>query len=400
MIKKFITTVLTVALLFSAVTVYADTEISLDTKNEEAQIKEVISDFFLVKATSFKGEGKGDFTSYFCSSKDIKTDEKYFSEKETYFKALYKNADVSFKYYNNTTTFESVEIEKDMVNIIVYDLVEYYDNNGNGQSSAIGTRYNILMMNEEGTWKIKNIYSQYDEFDEAFYDSGFDLNRLLSELSKSGDFLEQNAVDNVKQDGSGSKSLYAWSYGRTQAATYAYNYALSYCTLFDSHSSDCQNFASQCVWYGYLIMNGGTFNSNTIETRISPMVYRTSADWYQTGPSTGYVTYSWQNVDGFGTLIGSSSTSREGPGGWINTDSVCYAQKGDVLQYHNSDPNDYVHSYVVYNVTNSSGSQVFSSIYVCAHSDERRNVKLSTLFTYNTTNLNRFRTIRMSVGHY
>lgn len=207
-------------------------------------------------------------------------------------------------------------------------------------------------------------------------------------------------TDNIKME-SALDQLNLINISRNNAANYALTYSSnssgtsSYNSLFEYfEDNNCQNFASQCVWKGL----DGVNDSTHIQNASSPMV--TSGNtWYQKGDG-GQTTLSWNNVDEFANLIWRSGATTTGPYGWYNTDSVCNAEKGDILQYHNDNPDDYIHSFVVNTANGTAGSRTFSDLYVCAHTNNRRNVQLSTLFTYNQTNLNRFRTVRIIGGYY
>ena len=104
---------------------------------------------------------------------------------------------------------------------------------------------------------------------------------------------------------------------------------------------------------------------------------------------------SWTGTISFGDLIDSSNTKRPGPYGWTENGMVKYAEKGDILQYYNYTPGDWDHSYVVCGVTGTYGARTFDNIFICAHTTDRLNTKLSDIWAYNDTNLAKFRTIRI-----
>jgi len=157
---------------------------------EDDAITETLLDFFRVLSDSYINNDNGTLSMYFAKASDMETDEDYFLEKQIYEKALYKSADVVFEQYYNNTTIESIQRNDNTAKAIVYNLVTYTDKNGNGQDSSVGTRYDISLIKEDEDWKILKIYAQYDEFDETHYDTGFDLDELLSELGDSNLFLE------------------------------------------------------------------------------------------------------------------------------------------------------------------------------------------------------------------
>lgn len=158
--------------------------------SDEDAIAEALTDFFSVLSDSFVKNDNGTLSDYFAKTSDLDTDEDYFLEKQLYERALYKSADVEFEQYYNNTTIESIERKENTAQVTVYDLVTYTDKNGDGQDSSVGTRYQISLIKEDEDWRILKIFAQYDEFDETYYDIGFDLDKLLSELGDSNVFLE------------------------------------------------------------------------------------------------------------------------------------------------------------------------------------------------------------------
>ncbi|NTU99378.1 hypothetical protein HGA64_05260 [Candidatus Falkowbacteria bacterium] len=137
--------------------------------------------------------------------------------------------------------------------------------------------------------------------------------------------------------------------------------------------SDCQNFASQCVWYGF----GGTNSSTNINSKDFPMIGSGTRAWYQT--ATQYDdSLSWINVISFADYVSSSSTSTRGIFGWINNNNLSYAEVGDTIQIYSSSQGWY-HTYVVNAVTGTSGSRTNSNIWVCAHTSNRNNERLDTV---------------------
>ena len=81
------------------------------------------------------------------------------------------------------------------------------------------------------------------------------------------------------------------------AATYAKNYAKDYNPYYHAFSSDCTNFASQCVLEGKCLMDGDSKNSPKKKGNI----VNTSSKWYYLsgGDQNNYVcTTSWCRCSG------------------------------------------------------------------------------------------------------
>ncbi len=99
--------------------------------------------------------------------------------------------------------------------------------------------------------------------------------------------------------------------------------------------------------------------------------------WQERGTS-GADCSEWYNVDSFAGLLHDSTTSIEGPFGDYRNDVIC-CEQGDVVQYYDSSPSDYIHSWVANDVDGQYGSRTQSNIYVSAHTTNRFNVLLSSL---------------------
>jgi len=180
----------------------------------------------------------------------------------------------------------------------------------------------------------------------------------------------------------------ASNYGKTYSddAGYVrtnYNYPAFYewCTTDNNGDglpdhSDCQNFASQCVWSGF----GGT--NSGIESHVQPMVKDVSgaADWWCDGSSSGGYTgtnWSWTGCTQFRDMaISNRSYDKIGVQGYS-------APRSEVdladLVYHW--PN-YEHVLVVVGRSDTNGNGVldYAEIYVSAHSYNHCNYPLHDVY--------------------
>lgn len=174
-----------------------------------------------------------------------------------------------------------------------------------------------------------------------------------------------------------SALLWTASYDRSRASSYATTYATSYNGNFNSWSSDCQNFGSQCVWYGF----GGTNTLAAIQNKSKPMVpspANTAEQWWQNGTLGGTdPAWHWTGVVAFRDHIYDWAKSY-GVFGSITTGSVANTEKGDIIQIKNSSGTWY-HTYIVDYVSGTYGSRTSSNIWVCAHTTNRNHTQLSTL---------------------
>lgn len=360
-------------------------------KQEEIQVTAVIEGLFESKLNHLKGL---EISFYEFFTNKTNRDAIYFSDRQVFTKELYKREGIDIDSMNIVLVYSDIKINNLSASIEFYENFNYIYNNGNGIPSGFGTIYNAYLKKlKDGTWRIEKIISN-DEFDHEYYDKGFSLQKVLDQLylpvyrneleDKKSSMILEKKISQIES----ISSLPFTSYNTSSAASYAKSYAITYNNKFKSYSSDCQNFASQCVWYGF----GG---SNTI-TDINNGAWPMTSTWYQKGPNNDS-SITWINVDSFAEMIENSSPSVSGPYGAL-TSGVSYAKVGDVLQYYDSNPDDYVHSYIVSSVTGTNGGRTFGDIYVCSHTTNRNNVKLSTIWT-NPNSTSKFRTINI-LGYY
>ena len=147
--------------------------------------------------------------------------------------------------------------------------------------------------------------------------------RVVSEVS-----LGDGAEDIADQPNTiGTKYI-----NTSRTVQYADWYATSYNSKFPSYANyggDCQNFASQCVWYGL----GGTDTVAKISSHAVPMVYSGSnaIKWYCGNTYWDYDPLKhWTVVGDFQDMIADSTSGQHGLYGtvWFGYQ---YASVGDVL---------------------------------------------------------------------
>lgn len=342
-----------------------------------------------------------DFDDIFVETSD--SDLSYFQDKLCYQQSLFlfsgrlpdshkMNIDIiSYNFNENTALVEVMEtLEFQYINSEEPSFERLY--------------YTIELTKKTGdSWLVTKVKCN-DEFDEVFYESGFDLYSLQSDIKVAESIrdtinktmlLENGPIDSndssdITQFGA-SAALSFTSYDANSAAAYAASYAINYNSNFASYNGvDCQNFASQCIWYGL----GGSNIASSIINGNTPMVTSGTGQWYQKGPN-GASEYSWVNVDGFASLINGSSSSRPGPQGSYTNSSYKTCNKGDLLEYYTTDSSNYKHVYFVYRVTGTSGNRTPSDIYVSAHTNDYHNKSFAEIWGANVS-ATKFRTIKIT----
>lgn len=301
----------------------------------------------------------------------------YFYGKQKIRNEAYRLVGSTITDYVSECNFQDISISDDtaIANVTVYE--DYLDSKcPNGYKSASRIVYVIQLKKSNDSWKITNIKSN-DEFDDIYFDTGYDLNAKLAELNApimvNKNFKELDKLQNTTS----MSSLVQSAYNRAMVFNYCITYYKSYNPRFISYSSDCQNFASQCVYFGF---GGSATDSTKINNGYFPMVIQTNGAghlWQERGPN-GPASMEWINVDSFAELLHDSTTSIEGPFGDYRNDLIC-CEQGDIVQYYKDNPNDYVHSWVANDVTGQYGSRTQSNIYVSAHTADRFDTLLSSL---------------------
>lgn len=180
------------------------------------------------------------------------------------------------------------------------------------------------------------------------------------------------------------------TYDRARCATYGTTYTSnsadcatsSYNSLFAEWASggrctDCQNFVSQCVWYGF----GGTNTSTAIQGHYLPMVYNISGAtaWWEDRTTTG-TNWTWTYVPAFRDLITNNwNSDKVGPQGYEGSLGLEWA--GDYIAM-----SDWSHVYIVVGITDydGDGTTDYNEIYVSAHTNNRNNVRLSSLVSQSS----------------
>lgn len=377
--------------------------------SEEYYVEELVSQLFERKLDALRMqpvEVGALFTVEGQNNAPRAYDQAYFSNKLEYLQELYSFSSRVPDSHSLSIRIISTAIDGTQASVVVEEEIEFQYADCDEMS---GERYyyQIDLNKESGNWLIQTIRST-DSFDEMYYDTGFQSSTLIEEVNEAKrtlEFIERFAGEMEPSNNETSSypliadldsSLSFTSYDANSAASYAATYALDYNANFRSYNGnggDCQNFASQCLWYGF----GGNNISSNISNGDFPMVTSGSGTWYQKGQD-GASTSSWINVDGFALLINESSATRAGPQGSYTNSEYKKCDKGDLLAYYTTDSSDYTHVYFVYRVTGTANNRTPSNIYLSAHTDDIHNVSLADIWGVSVA-ATKFRTIKIT-GYY
>ena len=361
------------------------------TKNmDKNEIEGVTNSFFTEKERSFLSNRDFNIAKYYSAieAKNIKKDSSV--QLFEYEKQMRddNSADISNEKFEYT--INSITITGDKATAKCYEQYEYTYKNDPVRSSR-GIEYQITFVKKDNKWEIVDITTN-NELERLVAQTGdvsgkyifdFDIDEEVEEESK--DFASTTAVNGTTHE-----------YNRSAAAQYALDYSASsdgtdaYNSKFPHFDADCQNFVSQCVWFGL----GGTNTTTAISNKNKPLMTTTGREWFCT--KSGH-SASWTVVGDFRNYVVPEANGEDGIYGVrYLKGKIANAQKGDVVQICDSNGTWY-HSYIISSVTGTYGSRTLSNINICAHTSNRRNENLANVIGASSTN---FRLIRISGTRY
>jgi hypothetical protein len=317
-----------------------------------------------------------------------------------------------FNDYRYQIQYKNLTMSGDVAKVDLSLNLDFHYKNAPGLDSGIyGVNYHITMKNDGVRWVITQIDSDLQEFQTFKQDvearmakntvvkESDILNQIKQEKFSDIQMMAQNSLylqgapstltsDDGTDASDGSvttQSVYVSCKAYTYSPTSATNYALYYAEA-DTNSRifftarknygevDCTNFASQCIWAGYV-----GFNSNNLSKAKSNrdkkigMVY---SDWHagEGGSST-----IWQNVNKLWDYL--TTTKEAGPNAIGYNNGKLYTsmaasdiQVGNLLQVRSGYGTDYHHS--VFVTGKNDGATAYTQIFISSHTNNRRNWNL------------------------
>lgn len=290
-------------------------------------------------------------------------------------------------------TFHKIEINSHTAVIDVYEwfAFTYYfieNNTAMDEESGEGLPYRITLKKVNENWRISDI-----EFSDLTFESLRDPSLSVEAFVKGQREVaaacipyETVTAEPIDPQRLPSRKALDTSRFVTYAKKYAGSNRSSLFCDYTTMGGDCQNYASQCIWYGL----GGVESSTAVNNYNFPMVGPSSSNrrWYNDRP--GNHTGSWTVVGSFADYVVAGDTSFVGLYGTV-TNGVANAQVGDIIQIRKIGETSFCHSYVVISVTGSAGRRTADNIWVCAHTKDVSNVILSgqvdSTYVYRTVHV-------------
>lgn len=377
-------------------TVQSDTAMT-----DSAKIQQVITLLFDAKRSQYEAPLLNDFNfSIFWIPENGNADNlTYFERSVKLQKETYAALEAHAVNARTELTFNELNINGTNATVNVYEWFAYtYYSASTGMKdyeSGCGTPYTITMTKIGPAWMITDIEFDNDATDQL-RDTDVSIEELVDVAYEAATVYEPSVVlassENTQVASSRAANLYTFDTDRFvyYAKLYDGSARNSYFEDLSDLGGDCQNFASQCIWYAF----GGTNTSTAINARSAPMVSSsvTSVDWRQWYCYKYGHSFTWTGVGYFADHVTGTGSGNYGLHGTIYS-GVAQARPGDIIQISNDGGATWYHSYVVVEVVGITGKRTTSDITISAHTTDRAMQVLGTIgFGSNTV----FRTIRVT----
>lgn len=406
--KKMLAILLTLVLAFGIV--WADSE-TLDSASDSTQIANTLNTYIDTKCLSIKSLQFIDFPELFdMQSKDAEKVYNYEAGRVKYYiESLKYTNDKLTDYSFNVDVIDStvndnkatVEAKVDINNYYSYMDGQIETNNSSHIFTLVKRDNQWLIANDEYLDEFKDAYGYGTDFEELVQNIASEEQKFIKEQAELEKKLKDKGIDNTTPTTGGVTPSSVpgdtfITYNRTTASNYAYQYSVDDGSKlntsynhnfidFASGGNDCQNFASQCIWAGF----GGKNDQTSINSHAIPMMY----NWY--ADKTSYIP-NWTSISNFMPLV-TGNYNTDGYGVRAYDTTIGTITVGDLV----IDP-DGAHVMVVYSAQdkNSNGITDWDEIYICGHTNNRRNHNLKALYGSPSTPPSGMRFIKINNFKY
>lgn len=341
----------------------ADTSSFSAGTDAEKDIQNRVTAFLNLMAQDYTSKSALSFNEYFLDNSSDNYNRKFFISRYENIRRINAATNTTFEWAELTPTFKSIKIINNFATVNVSALMEY-KTTGVEFSSSGKDDYIIELSHNNDIWFIQSVMCN-DEYYTHNYGNVIEIESLYSSMKNiNTDISIKKLSTNDNNTNYSAYSTLSYTFWNYLSGYYARVYAIDYNPLFYDNSgnnADCQNFASQCYWYGY----GGSNYDYYIENRWLPMIVTSNSQAW------------WGRLSGFSSRWGSCTqfvngfvnTSYLGPQGnytsYPSGTTTINAVEGDIIQVTWTSGS--VHAYIVGSTTGSNLSQ----IYVCAHTNDR-----------------------------
>ncbi len=310
--KAFLLLVL-IIILVAGTSILGQAESQQSIHAEQTTIVNVINDYQRVKYES-RLDGKPiDFSHLFLESEIGQSSLEYQSGLLELALAVRNYYGTLFEWYEYHPRYSSVTVHGQHAEVIMYPEVTY--GTETGYSGRMGSeQHKITLTKMRGDWFIEA--DLYTTVATKAYRPGTNFGKKIRTFAENAvakqngpEVVDPVARARLSQENDDLGILTYLGYDREKARWYAYTYTDNtggestayYNDNFEDwvgDGGDCQNFASQAVWYGF----DGTNDSEWINNHRLPMIdnWSGAADWWC---DIDNATNSWVNVTGFRNMV-------------------------------------------------------------------------------------------------
>lgn len=307
----------------------------------------------------------------------------------------------------------AVEVDGDSASASIVEDYTYYITDGFDSESFRRREYSFDLENGINGWEIVSVTTNDPwELETGFSYTPIDVNsRVSAVLTAPQEIASEDNLDDENIAVPAAASLNKWTYSTSDAVDYAvahYKDNKTGDSIFGFTSgTDCQNFASQCVWAGL----GGSGSSTSARPAVSTAVAGSNGPnvWQRNIATTCYssntywLNWTWDNVRGFANMMAVSTSTKEGPyGNTQYSGKFGYASVGNVLSVDwDGDPSRDTldHAMFVTEVSGTSGSRTTSQVKVAAHTSPT-NSAYQTVSSYTGMPASAFARVVINYGYY
>lgn len=300
-------------------------------------------------------------------------------------------------------TEPDVIVEGNIATVKIVEKYTYFTTGWPDKECGRMREYTFTLVNEGEAWKVNTVVSNDPwETEDDFHYVPLDVDGLVAAELEAQRLAIEAPVEPILLSKPVSANVAARAsldrYGIYNSASieYAETYWDTTNTLFGASSANCQNFASQCVWAGFLGSKWSSATSKTARPAVSLSIVESNAKnlWCRNQNTTAYTDYranwAWDNVVGFATLIeynADNTTTAEGPFGEIYQ-GFRNAGIGDVIWFCGSasetaSVDNITHAMFVTDVTEKKPGETLtaSDVFIAANTS-RSNGAYEPLSTY------------------
>ncbi|MDL2288148.1 amidase domain-containing protein [Oscillospiraceae bacterium OttesenSCG-928-F05] len=378
---------------------------------KEGNIKNVISAFLTMSRARSRALEKYSPTALLDKSAATDKSVQYRLQESEYFYELYDALGATILWDNLVLDRYQVKIDGISAVASVVETYKYFDDYYQKEFGRV-REYTFELGLDGNRWLIKTVKTndpwETEDFDYDLINISESVNDAINppDNSINDTIALKTETENAQRQAAQLTRGTQRTYNRTSAVSYAVAYYSNHNGSFPSNEpKDCQNFASQCVWFGL----GGTNNNYGSTPMVSSnTAYRWYPGQYYAGTwhsQASSNSWAWDNANGFTRLINDSSVNGTGPYGFVHQKSVLNAAKGDVLQidwggnatWSYSSPN-LDHAMVITDVLNNTAT--LANIQVAAHSSQTNSAYQPVINYTQHSSLNSYVICRVTCGYY